>query len=166
MLKKLAIACMATAFSTALVCAQGPGPGGRRGAPPDPQTMIAMRVNYMAELLNLTDAQKAKATTIFTDAHTASQPIQSSLQTTRQSLAQAVKKDDTAAIDQLAATLGTATGQLVAISSKADAAFYATLTADQQTKYDQMPRGGPGGGPGPMGPGGFGPAGRRNPDAQ
>jgi len=54
----------------------------------------------------------------------------------------AVKKNDTAAIDQLSATIGTETGQLSAIQNKADAAFYAILTPDQQAKYDKAgPRG-------------------------
>lgn len=157
MLKKVAILCMTAALSAALVCAQGPGPRGMGGPPPDPDTMIKMRVDFLATQLTLTDAQKAKATAIFADAYTASQTLQSSLQTTRQSLPAAVKKNDTAAIDQLAATVGSLTGQLTAIQSKAEAAFYAILTTDQQAKYDQMPHGGPGGGSGPMGPGGFGP---------
>ena len=135
-------------------------------SPPDPQTMIQMRVDFLATQLSLTDDQKAKATTIFTNAFTASQTIRSNLQTARESLFSAVKKNDTAAIDQLAATMGSLTGQLTAIESKADAAFYAILTTDQQAKYDEMPRGGPGGGPGPMGPGGSGPQRNRGPQQQ
>lgn len=127
---------------------------GRGGAPPDPQTMIQMRVDRMATSVSLTDAQKTKAIAIFTDAMSAGQPIQSDLQSNRQSLADAVKKNDTAAIGTLSITAGTLSGQLTAINTKAEAAFYAILTADQQAKYDAQPHGGPGG-PGAFG--GFGP---------
>ena len=134
--------------------AQGPGPGGPGhgpgGTPPDPQAAIEMRVNFLTAALSLTDAQKAQATTIFTDAFNAGQTAHTNLQTARQSLAAAVKKNDTAAIDQIAAAIGTLDAQLTAINAKADAAFYAILTPDQQAKYDSMPHGGPGG-PGPMG---------------
>src|SRR5438477_4983999 len=115
---------------------------GRGGAPPDPQTMIQMRVDRLATQLTLTDAQKAQAITIFTDAFTAGETIQTDLRTNRQSLSDAVKKNDTAAIDTLSVTTGVLSGQLTAINSKADAAFYAILTADQQAKYDSQPHGG------------------------
>jgi Spy/CpxP family protein refolding chaperone len=124
--------------------------------PPDPATQAQRRVNMLASELNLTDAQKTSALTIFTTAYTAAQTIHTSLQTNRTSLIAAVKQNDTAAIDQLSVTAGTLDGQLTAINSKADAAFYAILTADQKTLYDAMPHGGPGGRGGPGGPGGPG----------
>src|SRR5436190_22020020 len=99
-ISKLAIA---AAFSAALVFAQGRGPG---GTPPDPQTMIQRRVDFLASQLSLTDSQKAKAVTIFTDAYTASQDPRTQLRTASQSLNDAVKKDDLAAIDRLSATTG------------------------------------------------------------
>jgi hypothetical protein len=117
--------------------------------------MIADRVNMLTAQLNLTDAQKASATTIFTNASTASESIRTSMQSNRTSLEAAIQKNDTTSIDQLSVTSGTLQGQLTAINSKAEAAFYAILTATQKTAYDAMPHGGPGGGPG--GPGGPGP---------
>jgi len=124
--------------------------------PPDPATQAQMRVNMLATQLNLTDAQKTSAVSIFTAAYTAAQTIQTNLQTNRQSLHTAIQKNDTASIDQLSAASGTLNGQLTAINSKAEAAFYALLTAEQKTLYDALPqRGGPGG------PGGPGPRGRR-----
>lgn len=130
--------------------------GGTPGAPPDPAMMIQMRVAFLTSVLGLSDSQKTQATSIFTSAQTSAQAIHSSLQTAMQTLSDAVKKNDGATIDQASATLGTLHGQLTAINAKANAAFYAILTADQQTKYDSMPHGGPHGGPGP-GPGGPGP---------
>lgn len=150
MTKKPITLCLAAGVTAAFAFAQGFGPRDGGGTPPDPQTMIARRVNFLATMLNLTDAQKAKATSIFTDAVTAGQSARSSMQSTRQSLADAIKKNDTAAIDRLAMTAGTTSGQLLAIEAKADAAFYAILTADQRTKYDAMPHRGPGGPRGPM----------------
>lgn len=148
-MKKFTTLFTAACISAALAFAQGPRPRQQGGTPPDPQTMIQNRVEHMATLLDLTDAQKTQATTIFTTAFTASQNIEPNLRTTRQSLNDAVKQNAAATIDQLSATLGSLTGQLIGINSKAEAAFYAILTADQQAKYDAMPHGGPGG-PGPM----------------
>jgi Spy/CpxP family protein refolding chaperone len=153
MIEKLTTLTSLTAVIAGLALAQGRG-----GAPPDPQTMIQRRVDRLATELNLTDAQKAKATTIFTDAYSAGESMQSDLRSNRQSLSEAVKKNDTAAINTLAVTAGVLNGQLTAINSKAEAAFYAILTADQQAKYDSQPHGGPGGPGGPMGRGAFGPA--------
>jgi hypothetical protein len=130
------------------------------GTPPTPATMATMRVNRLASELNLTDAQKTSAISIFTTAYTNAQTIQTNSQTNRTALLAAIKKNDTASIDQLSTASGALNGQLTAINSKAEAAFYALLTADQKTLYDAMPGGGAGRGPG--GPGGFGgPRGRR-----
>lgn len=144
----------AAIFSAALVFAQGRGPGGPGGpggTPPDPQTMIQNKVAHLATLLSLSDDQKARATSIFTDAFTSSQTIQTNLRTARESLAAAAKANNTASIDQLAASIGSLTGQLVAIDTKAEAAFYNLLTTDQRTKYDSLPHRGPGGFGGPGG---------------
>jgi hypothetical protein len=136
----------AIAMSAALVFAQGPG------TPPDPQTMAQMRVNSLTAQLSLTDAQKATALSIYTNAYTASQTIQTSLQTNRQSISAAVITNNTATIDQLSLAAGTLNGQLTAINAKAEAAFYAILTTDQQKIYATLPPGGGRGGPGFMGP--------------
>lgn len=141
------------AVSATLVLAQRTGPG---GTPPDPATMIQMRVDRLATLLSLTDAQKTQATTIFTNAYSAGQSIHTTLQTDTTNLAAAVKANNISTIDSLSATIGSLQGQLTAINAKADAAFYAILTADQKAKYDALPHGGPGGpgfGPGPGGRG-------------
>lgn len=143
----------AGALSASLVIAQRPpGPG---GPPPDPATMIQMRVGFLADSLALTDDQKARATTILTDATAASQSIRASEHANRQSIGDAVKQNNVAAIDQLSVIAGTLAGQLTAIDSKANAAIYALLTPDQQAKFDTIPHGGPGGGPGGPGAAGF-----------
>src|SRR5215467_2203277 len=61
---------LSTIFLTAtLAFAQAP-------TPPDPATQAQMRVNMLASQLSLTDAQKASALTIFTNAYTSMQTIQ------------------------------------------------------------------------------------------
>jgi Spy/CpxP family protein refolding chaperone len=146
----------------------GQSSGSTPPSPPDPATMVQMRVAMLTSLLGLTDAQQTQATTIFTNAVTAAQAVQINEHTARQSLLTAIQSNDTASIDTLSQTIGGLVGQVIGINAKANAAFYAILTADQQTKYNTLPPGfgmgpgGPGGlgGPGgPGGPGGAGPSG-------
>ncbi len=147
---------LAVALCSLTAAAQGQWMRGMRGTPPDPQAMVRMRVELLAGRLSLTDAQKSTATTIFTAAQAASQNIQTALQEARKTLLGAIRNNDITGIETQAATIGALTGQVTAIDGKAQAAFYAILTADQQAKYDSMPPGGPGGPGGPMGPRGFG----------
>jgi Spy/CpxP family protein refolding chaperone len=123
--------------------------------PPDPATMVANQVARLTSLLTLTTAQQTQATTIFTNAQNAVTPLQTTINTDRTSLQAAVKNNDSATIDQLASAIGTAQGQILSIQNKADAAFYAILTTDQQTKLSQthfFNGGGFGFGRGPGGP--------------
>jgi hypothetical protein len=146
MFQKLSMLTTAIALSAALAFAQGPGT-------PDPATMAQMRVNMLNSQLSLTDSQKATALSIYTNAYTSAQTIQTSLQTNRQSLSAAILANNVSSIDQLSAASGTLNGQVTAINAKADAAFYALLTTDQQKIYATLPPGGGRGGPGgPMGP--------------
>ncbi|MDQ6676568.1 MAG: Spy/CpxP family protein refolding chaperone [Acidobacteriota bacterium] len=123
-------------LAAGLILAQGPqAPNGHGGAPPDPATMVAHQVDRLTTLLTLTDAQKQQATTIFTNAAAAETPIRTNLQTAHASLTAAVQKNDTASIDNLAAQIGSLTGQQVGVESKAQAAFFVLLSADQKAKY-------------------------------
>lgn len=93
----------------------------------------------------------------YSNALTAITPLQTSEVTARQALPAAVKCNATATIDQLSTTIGLFEGQIMSIQNKADAAFYAILTADQQTKLGQTNfLNGPGFGPGGPGFGGPG----------
>lgn len=143
------------ALSAAMAFAQhGPRAAGMAGTPPDPATMIQNRVDHLATLLTLTDAQKTQAITIFTTAQTANTALRTQEQTARTALETAVKANDVAGITVAANTLGTLSAQRLANDAKAQAAFYALLTADQKTKFDTLHQGGPGfGGPGPRGMG-------------
>ncbi len=122
--------------------------------PPDPAAMVQRQVEHLTQTLSLTSAQQAQATTIFTNAQTANQAIMSSLRQAHTSLQTAIKSNDQNAIATLTAQIGTLSGQSLANTAKADAAFYATLTPDQQAKYT------PGGGFAGGFMGGRGPRGR------
>jgi Spy/CpxP family protein refolding chaperone len=123
--------------------------------PPDPAAMVQRQVEHLTQTLSLTTAQQAQASTIFTNAQTANLPIMASVRQAHTALAAAIKSNDANAIATLSAQIGTLSGQTTANTAKADAAFYATLTPDQQTKY--TPGGGGGfGGRGPGGPRGRG----------
>jgi hypothetical protein len=92
-----------------------------------------------------------QATTIFTDALAAVTPLETSVNADYTSMQTAVKSNATATIDSLSANIGTLTGQILDVQNKADAAFYAILTADQQTILNAG-----------SGRGGFGPGGPRH----
>ena len=108
--------------------------------------------------LDLTSAQQSSATSIFTTEETALATIRTSMHTARTALQTDIKSGNAADIATQAAAIGTLTSQEVQAQGTADAAFYAILTSDQQSKYETLgPRGpgGPGGfgGPGPHGVG-------------
>lgn len=103
-------------------------------------------LNFLTGYLSLTDAQRTQATTIFTAADTARQTVNGQLTAARTALNAAIKTNPTdAQVDQLAAAVGAAEGQLAAIQVKAQAKFYALLTPEQKTRYDQLLANGGGG---------------------
>jgi Spy/CpxP family protein refolding chaperone len=113
----------------------------RPAGPPSPADHVAR----LATLLNLSAAQQAQATTIFTNEQTALAPVETQTQTAHANLSTAIKGNQSATIDTVTAQIGSYHAQISSIQSKAQAAFYALLTADQQAKYDALPgRGGRG----------------------
>ncbi len=145
---------LAALMSGAALNAQRPfdANGGSLGSAQTSADAVARRVQFLTTLLSLTTSQASQATTIFTNEAAAVTAIQTNLDTARTSLKAAIQSNNAAQIDQLSSQIGTYEGQILAADSKAEAAFYASLTADQQTKYNAI--GGGHGGPG--GPGGFG----------
>jgi Spy/CpxP family protein refolding chaperone len=99
-----------------------------------------MGIGFLTGYLNLTDAQKTQAETIFEAAKTASEPLRGRMASARESLQDAVKtgKSD-AEIDTIAASIGVLSGQLTAIQSKAMVRFRAILTPEQIQKLDSRP---------------------------
>ncbi len=106
--------------------------------PPSPATMAQHQVQRYTTLLTLTPTQVEQATTFFTAEATAHQNARASEHTAHQALEAAVKANDSATIQSTAATLGQMSGEMMAAHALAQAQFYAILTADQKTKFDQL----------------------------
>lgn len=109
-----------------------------RHQPPDPAARIQEHVNFMTTVLSLTPAQQQQATTIFTNAASSEKALHEQMRTAHDALKTAIQKNDTASIDQSAATIGNLTTQMVSAHAKAEAAFNQTLTPDQQAKMSQL----------------------------
>ena len=116
----------------------------QRHQPPDPAEMVQHRVNFLTEKLGLSAAQQQQATTIFTNAATNEKPSHDQMKAAHESLQSAVTKNDSAAIDQAANSIANLMAQSISAEAKAEAAFYQTLTPDQQAKYSQLRHHGPG----------------------
>ena len=115
--------------------------GTNSGAPTqttDPATLAARQVNFLTQLLTLTTGQQTQATSLFTALITANQALDTQETTARTALLAAVKTNNTSAIATQATALGNLAAQEISNSAKADAAFYALLTADQKTKLDSI----------------------------
>jgi Spy/CpxP family protein refolding chaperone len=111
---------------------------GQRHQPPDPAQMIQHRVNFLTEELGLSTAQQQQATTIFTNALGSQQSLRGPMKAAHEGLESAISRNDSAAIDQAANSIANLMAQSIAAHAKAEAAFYQTLTPDQQSKYSQM----------------------------
>lgn len=129
--------------------------------PPAPADIASHIVARLTKLLDLNSSQQTEATTIFTTEETTLATLRTSLQNAHTALQTAITGNDSSAIATQATQIGTLTGQQVQAQATASAAFYAILTADQQSKYTTLGPllgpGGPGGFGGPGGPGGPGP---------
>jgi len=142
------------ALATSAAIAQS---GTTTTTPPTPAQQAAKLVTRLTALLDLTSAEQASATTIFTTEFTSLQTIKTSLQSARTTLETDVKSDNAAGISTDSETIGGLTQQAVEAKATADAAFYALLTSAQQTKLDSLKHLGMGfGGRGGRESGGFG----------
>ena len=119
--------------------------------PPSPASMAQHEVQRYTTLLTLSSTQVEQATGFFTTEATARQNARASEHTAHQALEAAIKANDTATIQSTATTLGQMEGEMLAAHAAAQAQFYATLTADQKTKFSELQQehlmGGPGHGP-------------------
>jgi Spy/CpxP family protein refolding chaperone len=112
--------------------------------PPDPAMMAQHRVEFLTNMLDLSQAQQTQASTIFTTAARSQAATMQNMHAAHQALQTAIKNNDGAAIDQAAATIGNLTAQMTAAHAKADAAFLQTLNSNQQNKFLQLQQRGPG----------------------
>jgi Spy/CpxP family protein refolding chaperone len=122
--------------------------------PPTPASMAARQVQRYTTLLSLNPAQVEQATTLFTTEATTGSNARAAEHTAHQALEAAIKANDTATIQSTSTTLGQMAGEMMASHALTRAQFYALLTADQKTRFDQLEgehmMGGPGRGPMPM----------------
>ena len=96
------------------------------------------RLDRLATVLSLTEAQKEQAQTIFTQSQQSATALNQQLKQNRDAMKAAVKSDNASQIQQLAAEQGKLLGQVIAIHSNAMAEFYKILTPEQQTKAEQL----------------------------
>ena len=120
--------------------------------PPTPEQMAQREVSRYTTLLSLNSQQETEATAIFTAAAGTESTLHATERTTHQTLQTAVTANDTAAIEQAATSLGQISGEMTAARALAQAKFYATLTADQKTKFAALEHGFHGEHGGPSGP--------------
>jgi len=106
--------------------------------PPSASEMAQHKVKTLTALLNLTAAQQQQAQAIYGSAAKSEQTLHEGEKEAREALRAAIKNDDTAAIDQVAATLGQSMAESTSIRAKADAAFYQILTPEQQSKLSDL----------------------------
>jgi Spy/CpxP family protein refolding chaperone len=124
----------AVAFLTLAVVAAG----AQRRTPPDPAEMVQHRVDFLTKRLSLNAQQQQQATSIYTEEASNARAWHDQMRTAHQSLQAAVQKNDSAAIEQAANTIGNLTAQMTMAHAKAEAALFQTLTPDQQNKLGQM----------------------------
>jgi Spy/CpxP family protein refolding chaperone len=138
-------ATFAQAATTDTVATTAPGPGG----PHNPAQMIEHRIIKMTAVLTLNSAQQSQIRTILTNQETAEQGFRTSMHAAHANLKTAIQSNDAAAIESLSQQIGSVTAQSIAAHAKAEAAIYAALSPEQQTKAAQLPELlGEGGGPG------------------
>ena len=111
--------------------AQNSPHAGRHGA------QAGSMIDRLSARLNLTDAQKQQAQSIFAEARKSAQPVRDQIRQDKQALAAAVKSGSQTDIDRISNNMGPLLAQASAIRAKAFAQFYATLTPDQKSKVDQ-----------------------------
>src|SRR6478609_3314913 len=110
----------------------------QHGNPPDPAKMAQHHIDFLTKQLSLTPQQQQQATTIFSEVSNNAKGVHEQMRTAHDSLKAAIQKNDSAGIEQAANTIGSLTTQMTVAHAKAQAAFYQTLTPDQQTKMNEF----------------------------
>lgn len=124
----------ATALAAGIAVAQTPATGTQQV----PFRHPVFGHQQMMQALNLTTAQQQQANTIFSDARQKAQPIRQEIRQNRGALYAAVKANNVPEIDRLSSHQGELQGAALAVRSEAMAKFYAILTPEQRTKWDDI----------------------------
>jgi Spy/CpxP family protein refolding chaperone len=128
-----------TAVAGGLLMASGQTAPPQPAQPTPQQQRMHNRRERLAQYLNLTPAQKAQFKADSQAMRQSAQPLHAQLKQMRQGMAQAIRANDTAAIDRLSAQEANLKGQLSALRHESMARMYANLTPDQKAKADQLP---------------------------
>jgi Spy/CpxP family protein refolding chaperone len=110
----------------------------QHGNPPDPAKMAQHHIDFLTKQLSLTPQQQQQATTIFSEVANNAKAAHEQMRTAHDGLKAAIQKNDSAGIEQAANTIGNLTTQMTLAHAKAQAAFYQTLTPEQQTKMNDL----------------------------
>jgi Spy/CpxP family protein refolding chaperone len=110
----------------------------QHGNPPDPAKMAQHRIDFLTKQLSLTPQQQQQAATIFGEIGNNAKATHEQMRTAHDNLKAAIQKNDSAAIEQAANTIGSLNTQMVLAHAKAQAAFYQTLTPEQQAKMNDL----------------------------
>ena len=110
----------------------------QNGNPPDPAKMAQHHLDFLTRQLSLTPQQQQQASSIFSEVSNNAKATHDQMRAAHDSLNTAIQKNDTAGIQQAANTIGNLTTQMTLAHAKAQAAFYQTLTPDQQTKMNEL----------------------------
>jgi hypothetical protein len=105
---------------------------------PKTEIKAAKYVRSIGAYLGLSADQHQQASTILAAARGTLTTIRTSLKPARQSLSAAAQTNDTGAINQASALIGSLTAQRMAAAAGAHAAFYQMLTSAQQAKLTAL----------------------------
>ena len=110
----------------------------QHGNPPDPAKMAQHRIGFLTKQLSLTAQQQQQATSIFGEIANNAKSTHDQMRAAHDNLKAAIQKNDTAAIEQAANTIGSLNTQMILAHAKAQAAFYQILTPEQQAKMNDL----------------------------
>jgi len=96
------------------------------------------RLKAIAAQLDLTAEQQSQATAIFANAQASESAARAGLKTEQEGLNDAVKSNNSVAIEQHSSAIAALRGQLTLSHSKTRAALYQILTSEQRAKMDQL----------------------------
>jgi hypothetical protein len=95
-------------------------------------------IGFLSTLLSLTSAQQQQAASIFSTAIASKTALRTQVQAAHDALSEAVKSNNPATINQASAAIGALGAQKRAIGAQANASFYQSLTAAQQSTLSQF----------------------------
>jgi Spy/CpxP family protein refolding chaperone len=127
LLKVVAFLALAAVFASA-----------QHRTPPDAAEMAQHHINFLTKQLSLNAQQQQQATAIFSNMQNDAKNTHEQMRTAHENLKAAIQKNDAAGIEQAANTIGNLTAQMTAAHGKAQAAFYQTLTPEQQTRMSEL----------------------------